>query len=489
MKRLLFFSIISIFCLTASAQNWVQLGNDINGEAPGDAFGDRASLSADGNTVAVGARKNSGNGNNAGHVRVFAYNGTSWMQKGSDIDGAAAEDSSNRVGLSADGNTVAIGAPYNDEAGDGYGHVRVFDFNGTDWVQRGASITGEVNNDQSGWSVGISADGNKVVIGARGDEGRVRVYGWNGSAWAKLGSTIYGANQDDAFGGSVAITADGTTFIAGAANAGNGRGEVRIYQYNGTDWVMKGNLISGDYPGLNFGSSVGISADGNTIISGSPNFDNVLLEVIGRVQAFSYNGSSWIQKGQSIEGIADGDYLGTRVAINAGGNLIATRGSHDSAGNNAKGRAIIYHYVNDQWNQVGSPIDGQNNSDQCGFDLSFSSSGETISVGSPGSSGNGSNSGQERVFGLDGPLEITNNEFGSIVLFPNPSNGNFTMDMGKEYTDVTVELYNMLGQIISSDKYTSAKIIEQKINASVGIYFVKVSTPKEGSRTLRIIKQ
>ena len=77
----------------------------------------------------------------------------------------------------------------------------------------------------------------------------------------------------------------------------------------------------------------------------------------------------------------------------------------------------------------------------------------------------------------------------SIPLYPNPTNGNFTLDLGKEYSDVSIKIYNTLGQVISSESYSSAKIIEQQITASAGIYFLKVSTAKEGSKTLKIIKQ
>ncbi|AFL81150.1 subtilase family protease [Aequorivita sublithincola DSM 14238] len=77
----------------------------------------------------------------------------------------------------------------------------------------------------------------------------------------------------------------------------------------------------------------------------------------------------------------------------------------------------------------------------------------------------------------------------SIVLYPSPTNGWFTIDLGKEYSDVSVKIYNIMGQLISSEKYNSAKMIQQEINVSTGMYFVKVSTAKEGSNTLRIIKQ
>ena len=50
--------------------------------------------------------------NHSGHVRVYQYINSSWVQLGTDIDGEAEYDKSGySVSLSADGSTVAIGAP------------------------------------------------------------------------------------------------------------------------------------------------------------------------------------------------------------------------------------------------------------------------------------------------------------------------------------------------------------------------------------------
>ena len=111
------------------SSTWTQRGADINGEAAGDYSGFSVSLSSDGTTLAVGAEKNDGNGKNSGHVRVYKYNGTTWTQRGADIDGEAADDRSGwSVSLSSDGTTVAIGAPANAGNGTNSGHVRVFNF-------------------------------------------------------------------------------------------------------------------------------------------------------------------------------------------------------------------------------------------------------------------------------------------------------------------------------------------------------------------------
>ena len=57
------------------SSSWVQLGQDIDGEAAGDMLGISVSLSSDGKTIAIGAPFNDGNGEEAGHVRVTAWSG------------------------------------------------------------------------------------------------------------------------------------------------------------------------------------------------------------------------------------------------------------------------------------------------------------------------------------------------------------------------------------------------------------------------------
>jgi hypothetical protein len=144
-------------------------------------------LSSDGSRVAIGAYGNdhtdsSGNVvSNAGHVRVYDLSGNTWIQVGQDIDGEAAGDNSGRsVSLSSDGSRVAIGARNND--GSAAGHVRVYDLVGNTWTKVGQDIDGEAAGDNSGYSVDLSSSGNRVAIGAPfnvSNKGHVRVYEFN----------------------------------------------------------------------------------------------------------------------------------------------------------------------------------------------------------------------------------------------------------------------------------------------------------------------
>jgi hypothetical protein len=55
--------------------------------------GHSVALSDDGSTVAIGAYLNDGiNGTNSGHVRVYRFDGSGWIQLGDDIDAEAASD-------------------------------------------------------------------------------------------------------------------------------------------------------------------------------------------------------------------------------------------------------------------------------------------------------------------------------------------------------------------------------------------------------------
>ena len=138
----------------------------------------------DSNTVAIGATLNDGIANEAGHVRVYSWNGSAWIQKGNDIDGEAATDQSGSLISMVDSNTLAIGAIRNDGNGSNAGHVRVYQWIGNSWIQMGVDIDGEFAGDLSGAAVFMPKP-NTVAIGAYENDGNgntsghVRVYSYN----------------------------------------------------------------------------------------------------------------------------------------------------------------------------------------------------------------------------------------------------------------------------------------------------------------------
>ena len=260
---------------------WIQKGADLVGEAPGDAVSS-ISMSGDGDTIVVGASYNDGNGTDAGHARVYDWNGSSWVQRSNDIDGQSAADYSGQsVSISDDGNTMALSSPGNNSNGNDSGHVRIFTWSGTAWIAVGNPIVGESAEDQIN-NVSISTDGETIAVGATGndgngaDSGHVRVYNWNGTAWTQIGDDINGEAAGDMSGYSVALSDAGDTVAIGApANDGSGSnaGHVRLYDWNGTAWVQRGADLDGEAIDDRSGSSVSINSIGSTVVVGAPNND------------------------------------------------------------------------------------------------------------------------------------------------------------------------------------------------------------------------
>ena len=170
MKKLI---LLTAFLLPLLMISQTQLGSDIDGEAADDYSGHSVSIDSDGSHVAIGAYYNDGGGSSAGHVRIYSWDGTNWSKVGDDIDGEAADDSSGySVSIDSDGSHVAIGAYGNDGNGSDSGHVRVYSWDGSAWIQDGNDIDGndidgEAASDRSGYSVSIDSDGSHVAIGAQ----------------------------------------------------------------------------------------------------------------------------------------------------------------------------------------------------------------------------------------------------------------------------------------------------------------------------------
>jgi len=264
---------------------WTQLGSDING-----AYGDYAyfvQLSSNGTVAAINAYGNNDNGHQTGEVKVFQYANDTWTQIGQDINGVTTDNVGeiSRISLSGDGTILATGSSGADSNGvEDVGRVRVYQYNSnnTTWEQRGQTISGENIYDSSGKSVSLSSDGMIIAIGAPGGDsgnpGTVRVYEYNGTdTWIQLGEDIVGEAPYDNAGGWVSLSSNGTIVAIGAEyNIGNTgvaeseAGHVRVYQYNGTSWTQVGQDIDGEAVEDTFGNKLSLSSDGTRLAVGAP---------------------------------------------------------------------------------------------------------------------------------------------------------------------------------------------------------------------------
>jgi len=339
---------VKVYQLSGSV--WNQKGQTINAEAASDYFGE-VKLSGNGTRMVIGAKFNDGNGTSSGHVRVYTFNsGTStWVQTGADINGEASGDEfGTSVAISYTGTVIAVGAPKNNLNGAtaNSGHVRVYalDTATSTWVQRGADINGNAAGDEFGGSVALSPDGTKLVAGSvwgNTSDGYVEVYTWNGTAWVQKGATISDGGSDKS-GTSVAISSDGNRIVVGAPNSGAmTQGNVKVYAYSGSAWTQLGTTINGWVNGMNLGTSVSMSDSGNEILVGAPKY-TASIAFRGAMVFYKYNGTAWASVGTVVTGSSTSDELGTSVAMSSDGTKVVV-GAPIS--NSTTGHARIYDYT------------------------------------------------------------------------------------------------------------------------------------------------
>lgn len=203
----------------------------------GDAFGGAVVLSTDGSTLAVGALYADVNGNaDQGSVTVFTRSGGKWAEQGVlTVAGAANDWFGYSIAMSADGSTIAVGAVYATVDGNkAQGSASVFSRQGGMWsLQKTLTGKGGAAGDLFGYSVSLSADGGTLAVGATGtdvdgnaDQGSASVLTRDGG-WA-LQATLTAATPAAKanFGTSVALSSDGNTLAVGGPNAGAGAANV-----------------------------------------------------------------------------------------------------------------------------------------------------------------------------------------------------------------------------------------------------------------------
>ncbi len=411
---------------------WTKVGDDIDGEQVNELSGFSTSLSADGNTVVVGARNNGDNGSASGQVRVYRRIDNQWEQKGGDINGIAPSDQFGfSVSISADGNTIAAGAPDNNANSFESGHVRVFEFVDSDWIQIGNEIAGEALSDHSGYSISLSEDGSRIAIGAPdnglipgegSNYGQVRVYENDNGNWLQIGNDIDGENPEDKSGFSVSLNQDGSIVAIGAPNNTNtvaGAGHVRVYALEDEEWLQLGQDIDGEFEFGKLGGAVSLNDEGNIVAAGAIDQDGS-----GAVRVFENIADNWIQIGTDIEGEAAGDRFGFAVSLNAAGSILAVGAYYNNDSFSDAGHTRIYEYQSGSWQQLYEDIDGEASQDRSGYSVSLNAIGNMVAIGAYLNNGNGNNAGHVRVFrnGND-PTGITlsnntiaeNNSIGDLI--------------------------------------------------------------------------
>jgi hypothetical protein len=307
--------------------------------------------------------------------------------------GANQGHTGNAIAVSGDGNTMAIGAPFesggakgingnqNDNSTYAAGAVYVFIRQGDAWAQQAyVKASNPGLGDHFGSSVVLSRDGNTMAVSA---------------PWEASAATGVNGNQND----------------DSMAEAG----AVYVFTRTGNTWTQQayvkasntGRPGQGDAPGDGdqFGYSLALSGDGNTLAVGAPTEDSAAKQIngnqsddaalsAGAAYVFTRTGSTWAQQAYIKSANQDaGDLLGFSVALSFDGNTLGVAAFNEAGSgrtvnpppdNLSPGSGALYVFAreNGNWSQQAYiKASRGETSDGFGFATSMSEDGNTIAVG------------------------------------------------------------------------------------------------------------
>ena len=112
-----------------NGSSWSLVGSQINGSGAYDYLGWSVSINNSGNKIIVGIPYEDEVPSDAGQARIYEFSNGNWVQSGNNINGKASSDYfGNSTAMNASGNRFAVGAYANDEGGSSAGQVRVFEY-------------------------------------------------------------------------------------------------------------------------------------------------------------------------------------------------------------------------------------------------------------------------------------------------------------------------------------------------------------------------
>ncbi|MDI9245376.1 VWA domain-containing protein [Marinobacter sp. CHS3-4] len=393
-----------------------------------DTFGSSLAISADGTTLAVGASREDSSatgayGNpadnsasNSGAVYVFTRDDAGeWLApayiKASNTD--ALDQFGYSVTLSADGDTLAVGAP------------------------RELSTATGVNGDES-----INASGSEAL-------GAVYIFNRIGGIWSQQAYVKASSGRPLFFGESVALSSDGTTLAIGGSEEESGStgvngddtnnlapdsGAVWVFTLENSVWsqqayVKASNTDSQDF----FGRELSLSADGNilavaasgedsgaVLVNGDQN--NIDAPDSGAVYVFSRDGETWTQEAYIKASNTDpSDRFGVDLSLSGDGKTLAvgaafeksssTGVNGDQFNNDLYGSGAVYMFnrVGGIWSDQAYIKASTTNSRQFGLNVALSADGKSLAVGARDNSSS---------IGLNGDqLDSSASGSGAVYLF------------------------------------------------------------------------
>ena len=216
--------------------------------------------------------------------------------------------------LSSNGKHFVLGQSTFSNSASFQGRVYVMKYENGAFTNVGQKIIGTIANEGLGYSVGISGDGLTICADrSPGTSNEILIYKYVNNLWV-LNSTI---TIPDNFR-ELKMSDDGNTIICYQVTTSTTPPIVKIFRFNGTNWVSSQFTANGFLQSFE-GGYFGISPDGMSILVANSLTNNQF----GRMAVYKFNGTSWNQAGNFIEGTSANQW-GDSMAISNDGLNIAT---------------------------------------------------------------------------------------------------------------------------------------------------------------------
>ena len=332
-----------------------------------------------------------------------------FIQQGEKLTGGGASGRAafgESVAVSADGNTALVGGPENE---GGVGAAWVFTRTRGTWSQQGEKLTGggESGEAHFGRSVALSADGNTALVGGPADRGAgaAWVFTRTGGAWTQQGKKLVGDCESDCtgsegtgengggnLGSSVALSADGNTALVAAVADDQVVGAVWVFIRSEGAWTQQGEKLVGNctsHCGGNEGTGERYAGEFGRQVALSADGSTALIGSSENMAwVFTRSGATWNQQGPALTGGSEtgGREFGWSVALSANGNTALIGGP--KADNDA-GAAWVFTRSVGTWTQQGEKLTGggETGSGEFGLSVALSYEGNIALIGAPGDGG------------------------------------------------------------------------------------------------------
>ena len=458
---------IALLLATISLSAQTQIGQTLTQFELGDSFGASVSMNNDGTRLLTSAARHNTSGvNSSGRVDVYEFDGSNWVQLGQTLTGGTPVEIGQfgrGLDMSGSGNRIAIGNT-NSES-------KVYELNAgsQQWEQMGADLEFPGNPDSRLRRFRFSADENTLVVGGSnaGDDS-VYVFQWDGSNWTAVGNPLEIPARDE-----IAVSADAQT-IANVYRVSNAETGINIYRFDGTDWTLEFNREF--TPNVFVSDGMDLSANGNRLVMSywDENAETGTFETYDRVAG------NWQASVTTFSIPFDSWNNALRLSDN-GTIFIYGSGTEQSVGE--QGGARVFEQIGNNWVLV-NYFEYDNYDESITGNVFITGDGTKVAFGQAIPF----DVGFVKVYDISDILSVDGLDGETFQLYPNPTTGRIHLN-GSSFNEIrAVTVLDITGRIVQQLNSNEIRTNSIEIEGPSGTYLVNVLTANS-QHTFKVLKQ